>query len=60
MSVRLLFSRLSLISFWVWTEMNDAKSEYSQTDDFQALASSDTTYEKVMEAVKNIVKASGR
>lgn len=42
----------------LWQEINSSGSAYSQTDDFKALAASDATFEKVMDAVKNIVKAS--
>lgn len=42
----------------LWTELNNIKNDYSQTDDFQAL-SSGTTFNTVFSAVKNIIKSSG-
>ncbi len=40
----------------LWAEINDTKSEYSKTADFQKL-STDTNFEAVFEAVKRIIKA---
>jgi len=43
----------------LWTEINDTKSEFSKTTDFQAL-SSGCSYSDVFQAVVNIIKASKR
>ncbi len=40
----------------LWTDINNTKSEYAKSDDFQAL-STGTTFEAVFDAVKKIIKA---
>jgi hypothetical protein len=41
----------------MWTEMNESNSDYSHTDDFQALAAADSTFDMIMTAVKSIIKS---